>query len=788
MNRSSHVYRSAITLVVFTTLGLALSPALTAPDDSDPPRAEALGIGDDFGKWQGGVITWSYNTNPADMNGRTPPDGFTDDNVTLARMQAGLDEWERVCGIKFVSLGVDDTRAITADDGVVVVQWEDLAGGAAGLAGQSLNPGQDRTGPGHYEYTDGTLRLDPDAFSHAMLTPDEITNSLIGFNQTFMHEMGHVMGLGHSSDHESIMFANPYNSLDHVRKDDIDACRALYGYSDIYQAPAAYVPEAPVADPSDILFLAAGSTCAPMLSDCDPTTNDLDDMMAPHADNDFVFLRWQITSGTFPKTLRHTVVDPSGYTNATTSQTVGGPSGGFQTVSTFGRLRELPGEWTYYVDYDGSRIASLTLDVTAAPPTEIENPVATLSYTENPATRQATVTVDVASVSPLAPTPTEATIDWHIGTVGNVQETITIPGQAVRNISTFSASSPHEVHVEVNDDRPRPLYSGTPGGDVSGNGFQTLLRYYSSGSRLGLDHGGDNKSDILLFNPTSRAVFLWNMHGNLIDPRGAVAVLTEAGWSIAGRGDYNGDGKSDILWRHTDNRLYMWLMDGRTILSSAPVATLNASSWQIVGDGDYTGDGKSDILFRNTSTQQVYLWTMDGATISAAAQIAVLQDTAWQVVGDKDFDGDGIADIMWFNTGSGQVYFWKMNGATISSAALVAIVSDMNWEVVSDGDQDGDGNADLTWQRRGGGQDGKVYYWRMNGGTILSSARISIVGDQDWSVAGSGDLNGDSNSDLTWFNSTSRQIYHWQQDGATTLRGGTISAALAAGWEVVNVN
>jgi hypothetical protein len=752
--------------------GLALTLSGAENDDWGEPQY-ALGISDGFGKWPNGTLTWVYNSSLA-------PDGFTDDNVALQRMQDALDEWENVCGVKFIFGGVDDAIDIDdLNDGTVVVQWEDIAG--AGLAGPAWDGGQDRTGPGHFEYTDGTLRLDPATFALTGLDADATTNRLIGFNQTFAHEIGHVLGLGHSSDHESIMFANPYNSLDQLRDDDIDACRALYGYSDLYAEPEKFVAPAPGVNNYDVLNL------APFSDPNTPTTNDLDDMMVPFADGDALAVRWQNTTGGYNETVTQTIVDPSGYRNIISSTNVVAPAGGAFGVATFGRLRELPGQWIVQVEDSNGLIASLTLDVTAAPPTSIENPVATLSFTENPATRQTAVTVDVASVSALAPTPNQATIDWHIGTVGNIQETIAVPGQAVRNV-TFGDSQPHDVHVEVNDDRPRPLYSGTPGGDVAGDGFQTLLPYFSSGLDLGPDGGGDNSSDILLFNPTSREVFFWNMHGNLIDPGSAVAVLTETGWSVAGRGDYNGDGKADILWRNADNRLYYWEMDGSTIVSSSPVATLSSGTWQIVGDGDYTGDGRSDILFRNTGTQQVYLWTMNGATITAAAQIAILQDVNWQVVGDKDFDNDGIADIMWFNTVSGQVYFWKMNGSTITSAALVATVSDLAWGVVSDGDQNGDGNADLTWQRRGGGEDGKVYYWQMNGATIVSSSRISIVADQDWSVAGGGDLNGDSRSDLIWFNSTSRQIYHWQQNGATTQRGGQISAALAAGWQIVNVN
>jgi hypothetical protein len=180
-------------LVISAGLVLTLSGA--ANDDKGGPQL-ALGNSDDFGKWPNGTLTWVYNTDPDPVKyplGSTPPDGFTDDNVAVARMQAALDEWENVCGVRFVFGGVDDTADIDdSNDGNVVVQWEDIAG--AGLAGPSWNGGQDRTGSGHFEYTDGTLRLDPATFALTGLDADQTTNRLIGFNQTFAHEIGHVLG------------------------------------------------------------------------------------------------------------------------------------------------------------------------------------------------------------------------------------------------------------------------------------------------------------------------------------------------------------------------------------------------------------------------------------------------------------------------------------------------------------------------------------------------------------------------------------------------------------------
>ena len=53
-------------------------------------------------------------------------------------------------------------------------------------------------------------------------------------------------------------------------------------------------------------------------------------------------------------------------------------------------------------------------------------------------------------------------------------------------------------------------------------------------------------------------------------------------WSIAQTGDYNGDGKSDLLWRDTSGNTAMWFMNGVTISSTATIGTIS-TVWSIQG-------------------------------------------------------------------------------------------------------------------------------------------------------------------------------------------------------------
>jgi FG-GAP repeat protein len=78
-------------------------------------------------------------------------------------------------------------------------------------------------------------------------------------------------------------------------------------------------------------------------------------------------------------------------------------------------------------------------------------------------------------------------------------------------------------------------------------------------------------------------------------------------------------------------------MDGTTIKASEgylrTVADLN---WHIVAVGDYDGDGKSDVLWRNASTGQNYLYPMDGTSIKPGeGYLRTLPSGGWMVVSRK---------------------------------------------------------------------------------------------------------------------------------------------------------
>ena len=54
-------------------------------------------------------------------------------------------------------------------------------------------------------------------------------------------------------------------------------------------------------------------------------------------------------------------------------------------------------------------------------------------------------------------------------------------------------------------------------------------------------------------------------------------------WQIKGSADFDGDGKSDILWQGSDGTPAIWLMNGSNVTSFAPAGSFNpGTDWHII--------------------------------------------------------------------------------------------------------------------------------------------------------------------------------------------------------------
>jgi hypothetical protein len=286
------------------------------------------------------------------------------------------------------------------------------------------------------------------------------------------------------------------------------------------------------------------------------------------------------------------------------------------------------------------------------------------------------------------------------------------------------------------------------------------------------DFNGDGRSELLWRNATTGQVYLMPMNGAAVQSGTVIYSEPNTAWQIAGTGDFDGDGKADLLWWNSaTGQVYQMLMNGTAIKAASMIYQELNTAWQIVGNGDFDGDGKADILWRNTATGQVYLMPMDGAEVKPGTVIYTEPNLAWQIVSVADFDGDGKADILWWNSSTGQVYQMLMNGTAIKAASMIYQEANTAWQIVGTGDFDGDGKADILWRNNATGQ---VYLMPMRGATALPGSVIWTEPDMAWQILAIGDFDGDGMDDIVWRNSTTGQVFQLLMNGTTVKSSGSI--------------
>ena len=212
------------------------------------------------------------------------------------------------------------------------------------------------------------------------------------------------------------------------------------------------------------------------------------------------------------------------------------------------------------------------------------------------------------------------------------------------------------------------------------------------------------------------------MNGTTVTSR--TTVLNSPGWAVSHLADFNGDGKTDILWRHTDGSVALWLMDGTNVISTAILLGAN-SGWRVTHVADFNGDGKTDILWRHTDGS-IAMWLMNGTTLTGGG-VLLGAASGWTVTHTADFNGDGKADILWRHT-DGSIVMWLMNGTVLTDGAVL-LGAGSGWAVTHTGDFNGDGKADILYRHT----DGRIAMWLMNGANLTGAAVLTDAGT-GWQV------------------------------------------------------
>jgi hypothetical protein len=233
-------------------------------------------------------------------------------------------------------------------------------------------------------------------------------------------------------------------------------------------------------------------------------------------------------------------------------------------------------------------------------------------------------------------------------------------------------------------------------------------------------------------NSVTNGVYVCEMNGTQLATNGlSFNVQAADGWRFQDLGDFNGDGKSDILLSNdVTHGLCVCEMDGTELGAHALSFNVAAGAgWLFQDLADFNGDGKTDILLMNDLTHGVYVCGMDGTQLAANGQAGILAD-GWRFADTGDFNGDGKADLLFLNDSTHGVTVWQMNGTQVEAAAQVGTAA-AGYHYMGEGDYNGDGKTDLVFQHD---DTRALQLWQMNGAAIAGQSPMFPL-TEGWHLA-----------------------------------------------------
>jgi WD40 repeat protein len=136
-------------------------------------------------------------------------------------------------------------------------------------------------------------------------------------------------------------------------------------------------------------------------------------------------------------------------------------------------------------------------------------------------------------------------------------------------------------------------------------------------------------------------------------------------------GDFDGDGKDDVLWENSSGAETIWGMNGSSLPhlynnvgQNGDVASMGLE-WHVAGVGNFNGDQTADLVWVDTNNN-VQIWDMKGGHISQIVFPDGHQGIEWQLKGVGDFTGSGAKDDLLWLRSDGAAQVWHVTGTQVT--------------------------------------------------------------------------------------------------------------------------
>ena len=400
-----------------------------------------LGSGPSITLWEKGVVKIAYNH----ANARSDVSA----TQIMSDLQKAFAILEGVADLDFQFLGESSADPMDFNDDIVVVGWEQIGGSTIA-----------RAGPASAGFASTVKRLGYLPAVDGSFTFNSLHQS--GYEvATMIHELMHLVGVGHSDTPVSIM-TPAVSRYDLPQADDIAVLQAMYGPPDEFKLaqPAVTLAET-TSSGINIDVPDSGLKVRPANAADANTLNDVSLIDSSFSDQDELFYRLSYSGAAVGETVEIFVTDPNGYTNLSRTSTLEFSSRiTFLFVGFAKEITPIAGDWTIDIGVSGGLVQRLILPVAAGLDSSNKNPIAALVASPLSGS-QFNLTVNAQD-----PEGDALNFAWHIPGEGeflNSNSSIT---------TSLPITNPVRALAAIRD-------SGVKrDGSSSGNGFGALLSQY----------------------------------------------------------------------------------------------------------------------------------------------------------------------------------------------------------------------------------------------------------------------------------------------------------------------